>query len=53
MEKNVVKEEVLKDLSKTYCIKENALRIMFERAFSLGFNFFEIKELVIEFMTTK
>ena len=47
---NVIKDEIIKELSEKYNKKEKIITIMFEKSFELGYNSKEAKENIIEFI---
>jgi hypothetical protein len=47
---DVVKNEIIKELSKKYNKKEKNITIMLEKSFELGYNNEEAKENIIEFI---
>lgn len=47
---NVIKDEIMKELSEKYNKKEKIITIMFEKSFELGYNSKEAKENIIEFI---
>ena len=48
--KNVVEDEIVKELSIRLAKKEKVVRIMLKKALEFGYNFKKAKELIIEFI---
>lgn len=48
--KNVVNDEMVKELSIRFSKKEKVIRIMFKKALEFGYNFQKTKKLIIEFI---
>ena len=50
---NIVKNEIIKELSKKYGKKENLIRIMVEKSFNLGYDLEDSLEEITSFLNQK